>query len=111
MKEGGALERLAGKGKAGKDWAQVVRRVASLACQRPDVNGRLVREGAQSRCKRLGRWERSSCWDWALVAWAEAGELKLGIPVSGPGGNHAVFATAQSGHYCTSMDAKGCETA
>ena len=39
---GGALERLVGKGRAGKAWGEVVRRVAQARGNRTDVMGRLV---------------------------------------------------------------------
>jgi hypothetical protein len=85
----GALERLVGRGKAGKVWDEVVRRVAQVRGDRVDEMGRTVRTGAGSRCSRpLGAWERSAVSDWSLAAWTVDGEVILGIPQSGPGSNH-----------------------
>ena len=51
----GALERLVGRGKAGKVWDEVVRRMAQVRGVREDAMGRVVRTGAESRCsKSLG---------------------------------------------------------
>jgi hypothetical protein len=78
---GGALERLVGRGKAGKTWGEVVRRVAQTRGGRLDAMGRVVRAGARSRCsKPLGAWVRAAASDWSLVAWTEEGEVMLGIP-------------------------------
>ena len=49
---GGALEKLVGKGKAGKPWGEVVRRVAQVRGGRLDAMGRMVRAGAGSRCSK-----------------------------------------------------------
>ena len=40
---GGALEKLVGKGKAGKTWDEVMRRVAQVRGDRLDAMGRVVR--------------------------------------------------------------------
>ena len=48
----GTLERLVGRGKAGKLWGKVVRRVAQVGGYREDAMGRAVRTGAGSRCSR-----------------------------------------------------------
>ena len=89
VKPNGALERLVGKGKAGKLWGEVVRRVAQVRGGREDVMGRRVRTGAGSRCsKPLGAWERPAVSDWSLAAWTVEGVVMLGIPQSGPGSNH-----------------------
>ena len=78
-----------GKGKAGKLWGEVVRRVAQVRGGREDVMGRRVRTGAGSRCsKPLGAWERPAVSDWSLAAWTVEGVVMLGIPQSGPGSNH-----------------------
>jgi hypothetical protein len=90
-KPNGALERLVGKGKAGKLWGEVVRRVAQVRGGRTDVMGRRVRTGAGSRCsKPLGAWERPTVSDWSLdlAAWTLEGVVMLGIPQSGPGSDH-----------------------
>ena len=88
---GGALERLVGKGRAGKAWGEVVRRVAQARGNRTDVMGRLVRKGAASRCSRpLGAWVRAAMGDWSLAAWTVEGVVMLGIPQSGPGSSHVV---------------------
>ena len=85
----GALERLVGKGKAGRLWGTVVRRVAQVRGCREDAMGRAVRMGAGSRCSRpLGAWERAAVSDWSLAAWTVNGEVMLGIPQSGPGNDH-----------------------
>ena len=47
-----ALERLVGKGKAGKAWGEMVRRVARVRGGRVDAVGRTVRAGAGPRCSR-----------------------------------------------------------
>ena len=89
VKPGGALERLVGRGNAGKAWGEVVRRVAQVRGGREDVMGRVVRTGAGSRCsKSLGAWMRPSVSDWSLAAWTVNGEVMLGIPQSGPGSDH-----------------------
>ena len=88
---GGALERLVGKGKAGRTWGEVVRRVAQARGSRVESMGRTVRAGAESRCSRaLGAWVRPSVSDWSLVAWAVDGVVMLGIPQSGPGSRHVL---------------------
>ena len=70
----GALERLVGKGKAGKAWGEVVRRVAQIRGGREDIMGRVVRAGAESRCsKPLGAWVRPAVSDWSLAAWTVDG--------------------------------------
>jgi hypothetical protein len=85
----GALERLVGKGKAGKACGEVVRRVAQVRGGREDIMGRVVRAGAESRCsKSLGAWVRPVVSDWSLAAWTVDGVVMLGIPQSGPGSNH-----------------------
>jgi hypothetical protein len=48
MWSGDALERLVGKGKAGKTSGEVRRRVAQVRGGRVDVMGRTVRVGAES---------------------------------------------------------------
>ena len=64
VQSGGALERLAGKGKAGAKWGKVVRRVSRARGGSNDVMGRRVRIGAGSKSsKTLGRWERTAAWD------------------------------------------------
>ena len=88
---GGALEKLVGKGKAGKTWGEVTRRVAQVRVGRLDAMGRVVRAGAGSRCSRpLGAWVRAAMSDWSLVAWSEEGEVMLEIPQSGPGSGRVV---------------------
>ena len=70
VKPNGALERLVGRGKAGKAWGEVVRRVAQVRGGREDIMGRVVRAGAESRCsKPLGAWVRPAVSDWSLAAW------------------------------------------
>ena len=49
LKSSGALEMLVGKGKAGKAWGEVVRRVAQVRGGRVDAMDRTVRAGAQQR--------------------------------------------------------------
>ena len=49
---GGELERLMGKGKAGRTWDEVVRRMAQARGSRVVVMGGTVRVGAESRCSR-----------------------------------------------------------
>jgi hypothetical protein len=51
-KPNGALERPVGKGKEGKTWGDIVRRVAQTRGGRLDAMGRVVRAGAGSRCSR-----------------------------------------------------------
>ena len=61
---GGALERLVGKGKAGKTWGEVVRRVAQARGGRLDAMGKAVCAGAGSRCSRpLNAWVRAAVSD------------------------------------------------
>ena len=48
----GALERLVGRGKAGKIWDDVVRRVAQVRGGQGDAMGRVARNGAESRCNK-----------------------------------------------------------
>ena len=43
VKPGGALERLVGRGKAGRLWDEVRRRVAQVRGGREDIMGRVVR--------------------------------------------------------------------
>ena len=78
---GGVLERLVGKGKAGRTWGEVVGKVAQARGSRVNVMGRTVRIGAESRCSRtLGAWMGPSMSDWSLIAWAVDGVVMLGIP-------------------------------
>ena len=61
---GGALERPVDKGKAGKTWGEVMRRVAQTRGGRLDAMGRVVRAEARSRCSRpLGVWVRATVSD------------------------------------------------
>ena len=53
VKPSGALERMAGTGKAGRLWSEVTRRVAQVRRVREDAMGRVVRTGASSRCSKL----------------------------------------------------------
>ena len=86
VQAGGALERLAGRGKAGAQWGTVVRRVAHGKGRRCNVEGRRVKLGAGSMCGlKLGSWDRKAVSDWGLAAWAEGGRVMLGVPQSGPG--------------------------
>ena len=83
---GGALERLAGRGKIGAQWGAVVRRVAHGKGRRYDAVGKRVKLGAGSKCgMKLGSWDRKAVCDWSLAAWAEGGRVMLGVPQSGPG--------------------------
>ena len=89
MEPNGALERLVGKGKAGKAWVEMVRRVAQVRGGREDIMGRVVRTGAESRCSNpLGAWVRPTVSDWSLAAWIVDGVVMLGIPQSGHGSSH-----------------------
>ena len=105
---GGSLERLVGKGSKGSQWGDVVRRASQFrgvqvrgssevkeswsrqaGKNSTNVLGRMERVGARSKCsQKLGSWNRWAVWDWGLVAWAEGGVIKLGVPQSGPGGKH-----------------------
>ena len=88
-RQGGALERLAGKGKKGHEWGVVARRVAHGKGRRSDEAGRRVKLEAGSKCEMvLGEWDRRAVWDWGIAAWAEGGRVHLGIPQSGPGVEH-----------------------
>ena len=66
--QGGALERLAGKGKAGHEWGVVARRVAHGKGRRSDESGRRVKLGAGSKCEMVvGEWDRRAVWDWGIA--------------------------------------------
>ena len=89
VQEGGALERLVGKSKEGRDWGEVVRRVAHGRGRRCNASGSRVRAEAGSKCAmQLGRWDRRAVWDWGIAAWAKEGRVMLGVPHSGPGSKH-----------------------
>jgi hypothetical protein len=88
-KSDGALERLVGRGNAGKARGEAGRRVAQVRGGREDVMGRVVRTGAGSRCnKSLGAWMGPSVSDWSLAASTADGVAMPGIPQSGPGSDH-----------------------
>ena len=52
MEPDGALERLVGRGKAGRLWGEVMRRVAQVRGGRVYVMVRMIRTGAGSRCSK-----------------------------------------------------------
>ena len=83
---GGALERLAGRGKTGAQWGAVVRRVAHGKGRRCNAEGKRVQLGAGSMCEmKLGSWGRKAVCDWSLAAWAEGGmQSDVGSSTVGP---------------------------